>query len=158
MRGWVVLCCVLWACTPEPEGPTLILGAGDGELEPLSDGDDAVIIQGPQGGFHLLGSLHATGIEPGDTNDLENVNNPTVHFTVREEGERVDVSTAFTQGLDEVDRGVYGVIGRFIFLDIQADDELVGSTLTVRVELTDVNGVAMADEVQLIGVASPFNE
>ncbi len=149
---------VCGACTKDPEGPSLEIGTGDQEFEPLNDGDDAVVIQGPQGGFHLLGSLRATGIEPGDTANVFDENNPTMHFTVREDGERVDASNAFIQGLDEAGRGLYEVVGRFVFLDIQADEELVGSVITLTVELTDINGVALSAEVELNAVASPFNE
>lgn len=160
MRIWVLVSSLLvvGACTKDPAEPSLQIGTGDQDFEPLSDGDDAVVIQGPQGGFHLLGSLRATGVEPGDTANVFDENNPTVHFTVREGGERVDASNAFIQGLDEAGRHTHEVIGRFVFLDIQADEELVGSTLTFRVELTDVNGIELVDEVELNAVASPFNE
>ncbi len=146
------------ACTKERLGPSLEIGTGDQDFEALHDGDDAVVIQGPQGGFHLLGSLRATGVEPGDTANVFDENNPTMHFTVSEGGDRVDVSNAFIQGLDEADRGLYEVIGRFVFLDIQEDEELVGSVVTLRVELTDINGVVLSGEVELNAVASPFNE
>jgi hypothetical protein len=160
MRIWCLVSSLLLvgACTKEPLGPSLEIGTGDQEFEALNDGDDAVVIQGPQGGFHLLGALRATGVEPGDTANVFDENNPTMHFTVREDGERVDVSNAFIQGLDDAGRGVYEVIGRFVFLDIQADEELVGSVVTLRVELTDINGVVLSDEVELNAVASPFNE
>jgi hypothetical protein len=160
MRTWVLVSSLLLcaACTQEPAGPSLEIGTGDAEFEPLMDGDDAVVIQGPQGGFHLLGSLRATGIEPGDTDNVFDEDNPTMHFTVREDGERVDGSNAFIQGLDNAGRGVSEVVGRFVFLDIQADEQLVGSVVTLRMELTDVNGIALIDEVELNAVASPFNE
>ena len=43
--------------------PAVEIGTGEIEFQPLDDGDMLDIIQGPQGGFHLLGSLRVKGIE-----------------------------------------------------------------------------------------------
>ena len=119
----VFLLLALAACE-DPE-PGIEVGTGEREFEPLEDGDDILIIQGPQGGFHVLGSFLVTGVEAGDTDNLFDPDNPTMHFTVREEGDRVDVSNPFIQGLDDgPGRGEHQVTGRFVFLDIEADDEL----------------------------------
>lgn len=159
--AWMMLLSA--ACTGDSplgdDGPAMRIGTGDAAFIPLSNGDDIQVIQGPQGGFHILGALQATGIEPGDTDNLFDSSNPEIHFKVYDGDERVDASNAFIQGLDNTRwRDTYEVVGRFVFLDIESDDELVGRTLRFTAELTDVDGVVLTDERTLGAVASPFNE
>lgn len=37
------------------------IGTGDQSFEPLADGDPVTMVHGPQGGWHVWGSLRATG-------------------------------------------------------------------------------------------------
>ena len=60
-----LLLSLLLACTSEVSEPAPLdarLGAGEWEWEALEDGGDIAVIQGPQGGFHILGSVRVSGV------------------------------------------------------------------------------------------------
>ncbi|MDG1137885.1 MAG: hypothetical protein P8N28_06425 [Phycisphaerales bacterium] len=143
----------LWlACAPsgvsepaEDPAPLLIeLGTGEWEWAPLEQGEDVPVIQGPQGGFHLLGSVRVSGVDAGSADDLSDPRNPTTTFSVLFEGANLAPSSRFVQGLDVVPAGAepyrHEMIGRFIILDITADDELDGVELELSVKVEDVDG------------------
>lgn len=163
MRFILPAALLLAACGSDAEDdpvlpPSLELGTGEVEFESIDDGDDVWVIQGPQGGFHILGSIRVTGVERGDPDDLEDPDNPTTEFQVYRGTERLDVLGArYTQGLDRFEPGVYGMIGRFVILDIIEDDEVAGDTLHVTVDVTDVNGVQLSDELDVVAVPHPQN-
>lgn len=162
MRVPLLLSLLLAACTGEPDPselePSVQIGTGDASFEPLADGDTVLIIEGPQGGFHVLGSARFTGVEGGDPDVLSDPQNPTYWFRVYDEGVRIDFAPQYTQGLDLAPEGeAFEELGRFVFLDITADEELVGHTLEITVDIEDVNGVALQDSVTVVAEASPFN-
>lgn len=158
----------LLACEAEPPvvlDPDLQLGTGVDGYVPLADGDDIIIVYGPQGGYHLDGSLRVQGIDPGDADDLSDPRNPLTVFQVLDEGGspvsglQGAETIEFRQGIDESDEpGVYEMVGRKILLDIQDDAELEGQTLTVSVRVEDVDGVVLADQHSVTAVASPYND
>lgn len=145
-------------CAGEDEPATITIGTGQDSFEALVDGDEVPVIQGPQGGFHIFGSFWATGIEPGDPDNLQSPDNPTAQFRVFEGDVRVDIAeaTLFTQGLEEVDGG-YGTIGRLVILDITDDAELDGATVRFEVAILDVHGKSASDAVELTLYAFPGN-
>ncbi len=58
-----VVCVEEDPCLCEP--PALQVGTGDDTFSPLSDGDPVMMVHGPQGGWHMLGSVrvhHTTDI------------------------------------------------------------------------------------------------
>jgi len=138
--------------------PSAELGTGDTAFEPLDDGESIYVIQGPQGGFHVLGSVRVTGVERGDPDDLSSAKNPTTTFAVYRGSERIDaMGASYVQGLDRVEPGVYEMVGRFVILDILADDEVAGESLRITVELEDVNGVTVSDERTVLVTPHPQN-
>ena len=144
------------SATPEVE-----IGTGEIEFQPLDDGDMLDIIQGPQGGFHLLGSLRVKGIEAGDRSDLESPDNPTVIFAVDHEGVELITIGSITQGLNAAPLSqlpfTHQMTGRFAILDIAADDELDGETVQFSVSVADSNGVEVFDSVTLNLIPNPNN-
>jgi len=160
---------VLAGCSPSPTvpvlDPDLQLGTGVSSFIAVEDGDEVVIVFGPQGGYHLDGSLRVQGIDPGDEDDLSDPRNPLTVFQVRREdgtivsGLQGADTIEYRQGIDATDTpGVYEMVGRRILLDIESDSELVGETLSVSVSVEDADGVMLADEHDLIAVASPYND
>ena len=142
-----------------PVEPSVQIGTGDSMFEPLVDGDEITVIQGPQDGYHVLGSVLVTGLIPGDGDDIFDPSNPTQHFQVHDGDERVDVSNPFAQGLDpSEERGVFQTLGRFVFLDIEDDSELEGHTLTLSFSIVDADGLELSTSVDVLAVSSPFNE
>lgn len=143
----------------EATGPASIeLGTGDRRFEPIADGDDIFVVQGPQDGYHLFGSLRALNVEAGDADDLSSAKNPTTRFEVYVGNERVDaMASTYVQGLREDDEGYSVMIGRTVILDIADDSELAGQTLRFVVELVDVNGEVVQDERNLVAGPHPSN-
>jgi hypothetical protein len=140
--------------------PSITLATGAEEIEELTEGGDIYIVQGPQGGFHFYGSFYASGIEPGDPDDLSDPDNPTGEFRVFEGATRVDIAQAneFTQGLEPIPgTGGVGKIGRLVILDISDDAELDGASVRFEVEVTDVHGVTVSDQRMLTAIPHPAN-
>ena len=144
---------------PSADDPAALIGGGELEWEDF-DGD-AEIIQGPQGGFHLLGSVRVTGIEAGDPTDLQSPNNPTITFDVVHGDGSMLLTGEFTQGMEGTPEGTEGwthqIVGRFAILDIEDDDELHGESVTFSVRVEDAFGVVVEDAVELDLERHPLN-
>lgn len=136
--------------TPDAGPPSIELGTGNPRFEPIVDGATIPVITGPQGGYHLLGSLRAANINPGDPENLQDTSNPTTQFEVFANGVRVDAeASTYTQGLRTADNGVE-MVGRFIILDIPNANTLNGTELRFVVTLRDVDGIVVSDERRVI--------
>jgi len=145
--------------------PDLQLGTGVDAFVPVEDGDEMLVVFGPQGGYHLDGSLRVQGIDPGDEDDLSAPDNPLTVFQVTTEdgtivsGLQGADTVEFRQGIAAADTpGVYEMIGRKILLDIEDDAELEGQTLTVTVTVEDADGITLEDRHSVLAVASPYND
>ena len=141
-----------------PAGVTI--GTGQTTFEPLADQDSIFIVQGPQGGYHFLGSFAARGIDPGDPDDLSDPDNPTSEFRVFVGELRRDLAAAnrFKQGLESIPgTGAVGTVGRLVILDIQDDDELADVMVRFEVSVTDSRGATAEDAVDLVAVPHPNN-
>ncbi len=161
-----LLLSLLLACTAEDDEPIAPLrarlGAGEWEWETLESGDEVAVIQGPQGGFHLLGSVQVSGIEAGDPDNLAEPDNPTTTFFVWVDGQNIAPVSRYVQGLDPVsdadaDDHSHEMIGRFAILDITSDDELDGVELIFEVVVEDVNGALVSDSLSLVAYPHPYN-
>jgi hypothetical protein len=148
----------LLAGCPAPGPASVKVGTGELSFSPLTDGDDVEVVLGPQGGYHIYGSMQVTGIDPGNPDSLGDPSNPTVAFAVFDGEDRLDRGAVYTQGLDESEeRGVYEMIGRLLILDITDDDEVVGHTFDVEVYVQDVDGVEVTDAVSVTAIKAPTN-
>ena len=150
--------------SPRPEGlgdPLIQLGTGEWEWEALDNITEMPIIQGPQGGFHFLASVRVSGIEPGDPKDLSDPNNPTTAFSVLFGDVDITMSATYTQGLehapDAADPFRHQMVGRFVIVDILADEELVGSEVELAVTVTDVLGTELQASKRVSVYPHPFN-
>ena len=151
------------ASDPEPPAvpPAIEMGTGEWDWEPLEDGQEIDVIQGPQGGFHLLGSVRVAGIAAGSADDLSDPDNPTTRFWVVHEGVDLAPSSVFIQGLDTSPASAepfsHQMVGRFVIMDIAADDELDGVEVAFGVSVEDVDGVRVETEMTLTAVPHPLN-
>ena len=144
------------------------LGTGADFFEPLEDGDDLLVVYGPQGGYHVDGSVRVRGVNPGNFRDLADPDNPLTSFVVETtDGEIVSGTgktddsgvISYRQGLDPTCLdGVYVMAGRRIFLDIDTDAELDGVPLVFTVTVEGVDGVTITESHAVTGVPSPFND
>ena len=126
-------------------GARVELGTGEDAFEPIMDGETLQFIRGPQGGWHFLGSVRVSGLEPGDPDRLDDPDNPTTEFRVTRDGARVDLMAAvYTQGLRPVSGmgGTFEMVGRLVILDIMRDEDLDGVTVDMEVTVNAVDGSA----------------
>lgn len=139
--------------------PVAELGTGELEFEPLSDGAELYVVQGPQGGYHFNGSVRVMGVAPGNTDDLLDPDNPTTEFRAWVGDARVDAGGArYTQGLDPAPSPYHGqMAGRRVILDILDDAELDGATVRFEVTVSDVFGNSASDSVTVTAVPHPNN-
>ena len=146
---------------PEKTEPAALLGTGEWEWEKLDEGDRIPVIQGPQGGFHLLGSVRIAGLEPGNPGNLGDPRNPTTTFHVWLDGEELAPLASYVQGLDPIPgeqvEHTAEMIGRFAILDIGSDDELDGVELLFEVEIIDAEGREASHSLGVVGYPHPSN-
>ena len=166
-----LLLTLLLGCGPgssEPDGtakphvqPDIVMGTGEWDWEPIEDGQEIDVIQGPQGGFHLLGCVRVAGITAGNADDLSAADNPTTTFWVIHEGVDLSPASVFVQGLDpspaDVSPFSHQMVGRFVIMNIEADDELDGVDIVFGVSVEDVDGVRVETEMNLTAVPHPLN-
>lgn len=161
----LVLVAALAACGAGDDGgmvhgdPVAVLGTGELEFEPLADGDEIYVVLGPQGGYHLNGSVRVQGVAPGNPDDLLDPDNPTTEFRAFAGDRRVDAGGAsYTQGLDPAPDPYHGqMVGRRVILDILDDAELDGAAVRFEVTVTDVYGNSASASVMVTAVPHPNN-
>ncbi len=152
---------------PEPVEPAVSLGTGELAFEPLVEGGVLSVVHGPQGGYHVVGSVRARGFDPGDADRLDAPNNPLVAFRTWRDDVDLTLTGAYRQGLDpraveaDADADAAGwtheMVGRLCILDIADDDELAGDTVVFEVEVTDVLGRVFRDTKALTIEKDPRN-
>lgn len=149
-----------------PADPTLCLGTAiedeDGVLTfaPLADGDEVLVTQGPQGGFHVLGSIQVAGVVPGDPQRLDAADNPSIAFDLWVDGRSYLLTGDAVQGLDPIaaeGEKSHELVGKLVVLDISDDDEVAGQGGELRVQVTDSSGTSLDAAVQVALVRDPFN-
>ncbi len=146
-----------------PEGPAVDIGTGELEFEPLADGDELAIILGPQGGYHLEGSLRTMGILTGDPRNLLDETNPTMAFGIDHNGGSILLTGEFTQGIEAAPEDAapwtHQMLGRQARLDLEfgEDDTLDGETVTFSITITDSEGTVVEDSVDVVLFPHPLN-
>ena len=163
-RGWPrlgVALATLAGCPSAPQDPAAELGTGTTEFEALDAGDSVFVVLGPQGGYHIEGSLRVVGIETGDPEDLASAQNPTITFDVLHGGASILTIPPITQGIAEAPPDAapftHELLGRRLILSIGDDAELDGEALTLSVSVQDVGGVFVSDAVDVVGEPHPLN-
>lgn len=139
--------------------PSVEIGTGFTEFEPIAEGGDLEFTLGPQGGFHFLASLRARGVRPGNPDDRMDPGNPTTTFRAFVGDRRVDLmASSYTQGLEPgLEPGTYEMVGRLLILDIDQCADIQGMTVRVEVEVVDVAGARVTDERTVTAVPNPLN-
>ena len=156
----LVLLGLLLACTPpEPPPAGVELGTGDLSFEAIPNDGEIFVIQGPQGGYHFLGSARLSGVEAGDPDDLSSNRNPTTAFQVVVDGEELAPAATYVQGYDPLEDvyQVYEMVGRLVILDIASDSELDHVPVRFDVTVSTADGYELHDTRDLIAVPHPSN-
>jgi len=137
--------------------PSAVIGTGDQEFESLSAGDPVTMVHGPQGGWHILGSLRARHIHP--VVDISyTIQSPFHSETVSMNNYRV----LLTEG-DDCTGTFLGMYGYLIglpgedFENIYIPDLLGGHTLELRMDIRDLNGVELTSTVEILAELDPID-
>jgi hypothetical protein len=151
------LACVGPSDSAAPLEPAVQLGTGEWEWQDLHD--EINVILGPQGGYHILGSVRTRGLVAGDPENLGEPTNPTTHFEVLFNDEDLIISSDYVQGLEPIDDAewTHEMVGRFAILSIASDDELDGEDVLFRVTVTDTDGLELSAERTLNCFPDPRN-
>lgn len=149
--------------TPDPEvpcgegTPSVVLGTGDEAFVPLGSGDGVTMVHGPQGGWHILGSLQARHIHP--VVDISyTIQSPLHSETVSMNNYRV----LLTEG-DDCTGTFVGMYGYLVglpgedFDDIYIPDLLGGLTLELKMEIRDLNGVELTGTIEVMAELDPVD-
>ena len=131
-------------CLAEP--PRADVGTGETEFIPLEDGDTVVVINGSQGGQHILGSLR--------TWNTDGVVAVRYTLTLLFDGSLISDQTYRLQMFEEgpcqwVYPGMLGYLG-FVYGDGQG---ILKRDVLMRMEVEDVNGLLASDEVTVIPIS-----
>ena len=137
----------------EDRAPSVEIGTGDVIFESLEAGEPVVMVHGPQGGWHMLGSVR--------THSMHNV--IEVHFTVKDLESGVVVSDNLYRVAVVVDGectgyypGMYGYLNVTELATEHADrpPEVLGyKTVEMKMEVTDYEGRQV--ETSLLVTAQP---
>jgi len=159
MRCWVLLgALAITACGPSPEDlcaaaaetpATIHIGTGAVVFEALEGGEDVKVVQGPQGGFHILGSFQGSGLHPGTWEDFTDPDNPMVSFSIREAGVSLGGFDSLPRPLKVRTDGTLELVGEYVVLEIGNMDEATFRTVTFGVEVKDTCGTTVEDSVEV---------
>lgn len=89
MRSLLAIATLTAACTDDPctQGAGVAeLGTGESVFEPLADGADLPFVRGPQGGWHVLGSVRVRGLTIPRELSTPPEDLPVVRFELLDEG------------------------------------------------------------------------
>ena len=133
---------LLAGCPPPcPEPPvSLEIGTGEAAFEPIAA--PLPVVNGPQGGWHVFGSLRGTGLWSGGDEPLFDGTAPTVTFGV--------VAEAFVAGYEDLARPLIDtadgveLAGELLVWDVDEPSALDGLAATLSATVIDACGVEAA--------------
>ncbi len=134
-------------------GPTLNVGTGQTQYEPVEDGGEVAYYRGVQGGWHIFGSFWAESVIPGNLEDFADPENPIVSFEVLYRGEVIGGYQELPRPLLPMGGDNYALVGDTLVLDVQSDEELLGISFELTVTLLDSCGTVLEDDRTVILVA-----
>lgn len=133
-----------------PRGtPVVEVGTGADAFVPLSADDPLPFVRGPQGGYHVYGSLRAEGALPGDPADPYGPDSPLVTFVVAVDGAEVAGLHAQPRLLDEGPDGAT-LVGQLVVFSVLDPTALDGAPATFSAELTDRCGATAGDAQDVV--------
>ena len=137
--------------------PRLEVGTGETTFEGLNENDPVVMVHGPQGGWHMLGSVR--------THNMETI--IEVHYTITDEATGVLVSdnTYRVAVVSDGDcTGYYpGMYGYLTVSDLATADatrppELLGyNTVVMTMDVTDYGGRTASTSLRVLAEPDPID-
>jgi hypothetical protein len=123
------------ACQPGPM--EVEVGTGQTSFVSIPGGEDLPFYMGPQGGFHVWGSVRARGYTPAASNDPNDLDHPVVRFTLQRGSEAVAGTSPLHWNLAPVGDGWREKTGAFVIFSAPSPLALEGEAVSLQVQLTD---------------------
>jgi len=121
------------------------LGTGDQSFVLVEEGAQVPYYPGPQGGWHVFGSLMARGMVPGVVDDLTAPDTPLLKYRVTKDGETfAGVDYQQPRWLTDAGDGWHQHIGEQLVLAILDTYDADGAEVVMEFELTDANGSVLS--------------
>jgi hypothetical protein len=138
--------------------PSITLGTGAELFEPLTAGDPVTMVHGPQGGWHILGSLSARHTHP--VVDISYTIDSLTH------GERVSMNQdrVLLRESEDCTGTFVGMYGYLLGLpgedsenpdDLDIPNLLGGLPLQLNMMVTDLNGVELTAHIEVLAALDP---
>lgn len=139
------------------EAASVEVGGGDVEFVPLTDGVEATMVHGPQGGWHILGGARMSNFSP----------IVRIHYTVTVEATGAivaDNNYRVEMRTDGECSGYY--TGMYGYLDVRELAEgdldtppelLAGQELRLTMDVADELGAAASDSLLVIAALDPMD-
>ena len=132
----------------DPESLDCKLGTNDQTFVLVEEGDRVPYHAGPQGGWHVFGSLMTRGVVPGVIDDLTSPDTPLIKYKVTRDGELYGgVDYQQPRWLTDAGDGWHQHIGEQLVLAILDTYEADGAEVVMSFELTDANGSILSAEL-----------
>lgn len=128
--------------------PQVEVGTGGVEFVALVEGGEVPFVRGPQGGYHVYGSVVAADLYVPDTTDYADPTLPRVSFSVTGDTGRLAGYDALPRLLTAGEDGTWSLVGEILVLDIQAPEEVEGLPVAVSVTVADQCGATASDTRQ----------
>lgn len=133
------------------------VGTGATAFEPLAEGDPVVMVHGPQGGWHLLGSVR--------THNMTEVVRIRFEVVVEDTGAVVADNSLYVQTLPDGDcAGVYPGMYAYLVVEELADGDadtppelLAYKSLMFRAFVEDQDGRTASGEVRITATPDPVD-
>jgi len=126
--------------------PTCDIGSGSAAYEQLAEGGPIEVVRGPQGGYHVFGSLRVGGLSTGEGLDLSDPGNPSVTFSVDGVSGLLGGYTGLQRVFTPAGDGLAELFGEVLILDIDSPEQIVGTEAILRAEVTDSCGTTVSAE------------
>ena len=127
---------------PPRTDPWMEIGTGVTEFEPLTEGQEIPIVQGPQGGYHVWGGLQGFNFEP---------DNAEISYLLIIDGETVADALYYDDIPRVRDRYEYSRVAVVLFDEIDPES-VSGQTATLALRLRTADGEELTDQIDVVPI------
>ena len=120
------------------QGPMEVeVGTGQTTFVPMANGGDLPFYMGPQGGYHVWGSVRARAYTPAASSNPNDPDHPVVRFLLQRGSETVASTSQLHWYLAPVGDGWREKTGAFVVMSVPAPPDLEGEAVSLEVRVTD---------------------
>jgi hypothetical protein len=133
------------------------VGTGETEFVAVADGDELVVIQGPQLGWHVYGSIRCTGITATESLDPRDTDQPQIRLVLVDEDGVFGGYELLPRPMTRTDEG-WDLIGDLIIVWTPTYAEATNRSAILELVLTDATGATYESRKSVKLVANPDQE